>query len=83
MVLDIVQQAPDMTGLNLVTEITTSQVYEWSEETEAEWEFASNANLERPLTVVAIDFGVKRNILRRLASYGCKVIVVPAHTPSA
>ena len=81
--LDIVQQAPDMTGLNLVTEITTSQVYEWSEETEAEWEFASNANLERPLTVVAIDFGVKRNILRRLASYGCKVIVVPANTPSA
>lgn len=81
--LDIVQQAPDMAGLNLVKEITTSQVYEWSEETEAEWEFASNANLERPLTVVAIDFGVKRNILRRLASYGCKVIVVPAHTPSA
>jgi carbamoyl-phosphate synthase small subunit len=33
--------------------------------------------------VVAIDFGVKRNILRRLASYGCKVIVVPANTPSA
>jgi len=34
------------------------------------------------LTVVAIDFGVKRNILRRLASYGCRVIVVPADTPS-
>ncbi|MEN9871032.1 MAG: hypothetical protein RLZZ171_2020 [Cyanobacteriota bacterium] len=81
--LDIVLQAPDMAGLNLVKEITTAKVYEWSEETEAEWEFASNANLERPLTVVAIDFGVKRNILRRLASYGCKVIVVPANTPSA
>jgi carbamoyl-phosphate synthase small subunit len=81
--LDIVQQAPDMTGLNLVKEITTAQVYEWSEETEAEWEFASSTNTERPLTVVAIDFGVKRNILRRLASYGCKVIVVPANTPSA
>jgi carbamoyl-phosphate synthase small subunit len=32
------------------------------------------------MTVVAIDFGVKRNILRRLASYGCRVIVVPADT---
>ena len=29
---------------------------------------------------MAIDFGVKRNILRRLASYGCRVIVVPANT---
>ncbi|HEY9648347.1 MAG TPA: carbamoyl phosphate synthase small subunit, partial [Chroococcidiopsis sp.] len=33
-------------------------------------------------TVVAIDFGIKRNILRRLASYGCRVIVVPATTPA-
>lgn len=81
--LNIVEQAPDMAGLNLVKDITTDQVYEWSEETEAEWEFASSTNIERPLTVVAIDFGVKRNILRRLASYGCKVIVVPANTPSA
>jgi carbamoyl-phosphate synthase small subunit len=81
--LDLVQQAPNMAGLNLVKAITTSEVYEWSEETETEWEFASNVNLERSLTVVAIDFGVKRNILRRLASYGCKVIVVPANTPSA
>lgn len=31
---------------------------------------------------MAIDFGVKRNILRRLASYGCRVIVVPADTPA-
>lgn len=30
---------------------------------------------------MAIDFGIKRNILRRLASYGCRVIVVPADTP--
>ena len=42
----------------------------------------SQANAE-PLTVVALDFGIKRNILRRLASYGCRVIVVPADTPAA
>lgn len=35
---------------------------------------------ERPLKVVAVDFGIKRNILRRLASYGCHVTVVPADT---
>ncbi|MEL6320143.1 MAG: carbamoyl phosphate synthase small subunit, partial [Cyanobacteria bacterium J06626_14] len=32
------------------------------------------------LTVVAIGFGIKRNILRRLTRYGCRVIVVPANT---
>ena len=80
--LDLVQQAPDMTGLNLVNNVTTSEVYQWSEETDAEWEFAPKTAQDQPLTVVAIDFGVKRNILRRLASYGCQVIVVPANTPS-
>ena len=81
--LGIVQKAPDMAGLNLVKNVTTDKTYEWSEETETEWEFSPSANTDNPLTVVAIDFGVKRNILRRLASYGCKVIVVPANTPSA
>ena len=80
--LDLVKQAPDMNGLNLVKDITTDKTYQWSEETKSEWEFAKNNSQENSLTVVAIDFGVKRNILRRLASYGCKVIVVPANTPS-
>jgi carbamoyl-phosphate synthase small subunit len=38
------------------------------------------AKIGETFTVVALDFGVKRNILRRLASYGCRVIVVPADT---
>ena len=82
--LSRVQQAPSMAGLNLVKEVTTSEIYEWSESTEPDWEFssASPSNPENLLTVVAIDFGIKRNILRRLASYGCRVIVVPAHTPA-
>ena len=81
--LSVVKKAPDMSGLNLVKDITTAKTYQWSEETESEWEFAgNNADRENSLTVVAIDFGVKRNILRRLASYGCQVIVVPANTPS-
>ena len=81
--LEVVKQAPDMTGLNLVKEVTTNETYQWSTETEAEWEFTpKQSDRNDSLTVVAIDFGVKRNILRRLASYGCKVIVVPANTPS-
>jgi carbamoyl-phosphate synthase small subunit len=76
------QAVPSMAGLNLVKGVTTKEVYEWTEATSAEWEFSNRTNLEEKekFTVVAIDFGIKRNILRRLASYGCKVIVVPANT---
>mgnify|MGYP000084761539 CR=1 FL=1 len=83
--LKMVQAAPSMAGLNLVREVTTSQVYEWSDPTTNVWEFSDSVASagESPLTVVAIDFGVKRNILRRLASYGCRVVVVPASTPAA
>ncbi|MFO7028551.1 carbamoyl phosphate synthase small subunit [Limnospira fusiformis CCALA 023] len=87
--LSRVQHAPNMDGLNLVKEVTTPESYEWSESTDTVWEFSpSLESKESPTpspryTVVAIDFGVKRNILRRLASYGCRVIVVPASTPAA
>ena len=95
--LEQVLAAPSMAGLNLVREVTTSTVYEWSDPTTSVWEFnpvaqrsaegglgshvePSQATQEEPFTVVAIDFGIKRNILRRLASYGCRVVVVPANT---
>jgi carbamoyl-phosphate synthase small subunit len=83
--LNLVRSAPKMTGLNLVNHVTTSEVYEWSQPSEAMWEFKpeSDASSSEPLTVVALDFGVKRNILKRLASHGCKVIVVPADTSAA
>lgn len=81
--LERVLAAPAMSGLNLVREVTTQTAYEWSETTDPVWEFnpEAKANSDETLTVVALDFGIKRNILRRLASYGCRVIVVPAHTP--
>jgi carbamoyl-phosphate synthase small subunit len=81
--LRLVQDAPSMAGLNLVKEVTTKEVYEWSDSTASYWEFRPvNGTQEKEnLTVVALDFGIKRNILRRLASYGCRVIVVPANTP--
>ncbi len=76
-----VQEAPSMAGLNLVKGVTTAEPYEWSTPTDALWEFRSSTPRDgEQFTVVALDFGVKRNILRRLASYGCRVIVVPANT---
>lgn len=89
------QTLPAMEGLNLVKEVTTPEIYEWSETTEKNWAFSAEAVPadekaaptatvadEPQMTVVAIDFGIKRNILKRLASYGCRVIVVPADTPA-
>ena len=90
--LSQLQTLPSMEGLNLVKEVTTHEVYEWETCTDTDWSFsapATNAEEEsskpetdqaESLTVVALDFGIKRNILKRLASYGCKVVVVPADT---
>jgi len=78
-----IQEAPSMAGLNLVQEVSTKEIYEWSDPTSSIWEYRptiDSAAATDPLTVVALDFGIKRNILRRLASYGCRVIVVPIDT---
>ena len=80
--LRLILEAPSMSGLNLVKMVTTDKVYQWSSSTDLQWEFSPETVDEQDglLTVVAIDFGIKRNILRRLASYGCRIIVVPAST---
>ncbi|NEQ50062.1 MAG: glutamine-hydrolyzing carbamoyl-phosphate synthase small subunit, partial [Leptolyngbya sp. SIO3F4] len=75
---------PGMEGLNLAKDVSTSTPYEWTEPTDTDWEFAISSydkpdNTKR-FTVVALDFGIKRNILRRLVSHGCRVIVVPIDT---
>lgn len=78
------QDTPVMEGLNLVDQVTTPTTYEWEGNTEAAWDYSPSRDrgINEPLTVVAIDFGIKRNILRRLTDYGCRVIVVPASTPA-
>ncbi|MEO0801866.1 MAG: glutamine-hydrolyzing carbamoyl-phosphate synthase small subunit [Cyanobacteria bacterium J06642_2] len=77
-----VQAAPSMQGANLAAVASTNAAYEWSEPTAAAWKYGGDFPAGDALTVVAIDFGVKRNILRRLTTYGCRVIVVPATATS-
>ncbi len=74
--------APSMSGLDLARVVSEREPYEW---TETEWALETGfGSLKAPkFHVVAYDFGVKRNILRMLASRGCKVTVVPAQTPAA
>jgi carbamoyl-phosphate synthase small subunit len=76
-----VRTAPDMNGLNLVKVVSTTKSYDWSDPSADMWEFGDRS--AETFKVVAIDFGIKRNILHRLASHGCQVKVVPASTSAA
>jgi carbamoyl-phosphate synthase small subunit len=78
--LEKVRSAPDMNGLNLAKVVTTAQSYDWKQPSNSEWEFGVQPNQGETFKVVAIDFGIKRNILHRLASHGCQVKVVSVGT---
>lgn len=92
--------APGLEGRDLVTEVTCSEPYDW---TQGHWQLGSgyrhqalgsrekdgeegllSSVLPPPsFFVVAYDYGIKFNILRNLVEAGCRVRVVPAHTPAA
>jgi carbamoyl-phosphate synthase small subunit len=70
---------PGLLGLDLVPDVTSGQSYSW-DETRWVWGQGYGRNESPEFHVVAVDYGLKRNILRCLASAGCKVTVVPATT---
>lgn len=75
---------PGLKGMDLAKEVSCRDTYEWNE---GEWALGSGytdaAERERPFHVVAYDYGAKFNILRMLASRGCRLTVVPVQTPAA
>jgi carbamoyl-phosphate synthase small subunit len=73
---------PGLVGMDLVPMVTSGQRFTWDE---TPWEWGKGyGRLDKPdFHVVAIDYGIKRNILRLLAANGCKVTVVPATTSAA
>jgi carbamoyl-phosphate synthase small subunit len=68
---------PGLEGMDLAREVTCLQSYDWDESRWA-WPTGYGRQTEPTRHVVAVDYGAKRNILRCLASAGCKVTVVPA-----
>jgi len=75
------RKSPEMSGLDLATVVTTASPYSWDEVDRTPFALATQAKVRtngRRWNVVVYDYGVKRNILRRLASYGCKLTVVPS-----
>ena len=95
--LTLAQTWEGLDGRDLVKEVTCQETYNWVDGTRVEWTpvpagrdvedekavvgDAAAAQADTPL-VVAYDFGIKHNILRRLTSHGLRVTVVPAHTPA-
>lgn len=81
-------------GRDLVREVTCQEPYNWVDGTRVEWKPVPAGGGDSPAQdkvtedesaplVVAYDFGIKHNILRRLTSHGLRITVVPAHTPAA
>ncbi|MDR5861145.1 glutamine-hydrolyzing carbamoyl-phosphate synthase small subunit [Halomonas eurihalina] len=81
--LEAARAFPGLKGMDLAKVVSCAEPYEWSE---GEWTLGSGyadvSQDERPYHVVAYDYGMKRNILRMLASRGCRLTVVPAQTPA-
>ena len=70
---------PGLNGMDLALDVTCKEPYSWEE---SRWSLGTGyGKLEQPRAhVVAVDYGIKRNILRCLASAGARVTVVPAQT---
>ena len=78
----VARAAPSMAGLDLAKVVSVKQPYAWSE---TEWALGEGYGTQAAPAhhVVAFDYGVKRNILRMLATRGCRITVLPAQSSAA
>ena len=75
------RQFPGLKGMDLAKDVTTDAPYQWDEG--SLWpQQPQEGERTEPWHVAAYDYGVKRNILRKLADAGCRVSVLPAATPA-
>ena len=70
---------PGLEGMDLAREVTCKTPWEWKESL-WQWESGFGQRRKDEFHVVAMDFGIKRNILRCLAELNCKLTIVPAST---
>ncbi len=75
------RMSPSMSGLDLASRVTTPHIYDWTKGVlPCSPSERVKADAAQRYHVVAYDFGIKQNILRRLVHVGCRVTVVPALT---
>ncbi len=77
--LELARGFSGLAGKDVAQDVTTTVPYEW---TQSEWSLHTGYGqlTEATYRVVAFDYGIKHNILRKLAQLGCEVIVLPAKT---
>jgi carbamoyl-phosphate synthase small subunit len=75
--LKMARESLDMSGANLVDDVTTPEYYNWTEQSDPQWYKDHHYNPDGPL-IIAYDYGIKHNILRMLTDRGLRVRVVPA-----
>lgn len=80
--LELARGFPGLKGMDLAREVTTEQPYPWREGS-WQWNVGHEEASDFRYKVVALDFGVKRNILRMLVDRGCDVTVMPAQSDMA
>ncbi len=81
--MELLQQAPSMEGLNLADQVSTKDPYNWRSTCAVGFDQRLKQQIDSPYRVVAIDFGIKRAILDRLVAHGCEVTVLPASSDLA
>jgi carbamoyl-phosphate synthase small subunit len=75
--IEMARRTPDMSGANLVDDVTCAEAYHWTERSDPQWYRNHYYDPAGPL-IVAYDTGIKRNILRMMTDRGLRVTVVPA-----
>ena len=79
--LKIINETPNMEGLNLSNEVSAKQSYLWKLPTYTDFDVrTSYSEKSKKLKIVAIDFGIKKSILNRLVSHGCEILVLPSRS---
>ncbi len=81
--VDKARNAPGIVGRDLVEEVTCDCTYEFYQGLWRLGQGHKRPETEPRFTVVAMDFGIKTNILRMLSERGCRVVVLPAKSSGA
>ena len=87
--LAMAREWPGLDGRDMVKEVTCKELYHWVDDAGSKWVMKNaeaklqnvNSSFSIPHSafhIVAYDYGIKKNILRHLSSYGANVTVVPA-----
>ena len=78
--LNEAKKFPGITGMDLAKVVSTEKLYEWKEGSCFSNRLSDHSKKDKKFNVIALDYGVKRNILRLLVDFGCRVTVLPAES---